>query len=329
LPRLLIAPEHALQIDPRVTAMQFPCGENAAMDRFASFDTFVTVYETGSFSAAARKLAVGQPAVSKSVALLESHLGTRLLTRSSRKLVPTEAGHRFYTHARQAIEAAAAAELAARGAAANLRGQVSVSAATTFARLHIIPRLPLFLAQHPELSVDIQLDDGNVDLFAEGVEVALRMGDLADSGLTAQRIARGRRAVVGTPAYFEARGEPRIPQELMAHEAIVYSRGGGGANWSFQREGIDVSVAVHGRVTVSVSEGVRAAVLAGVGLAIASEWMFSPELASGEVRRVLTDWSLPSIDLWAVYPAGRMATARARAFVEFVRESLDVNDGQV
>jgi DNA-binding transcriptional LysR family regulator len=298
------------------------------MDLFASMDTFVTVYETGSFSAAARQLAVGQPAVSKSVALLELHLGTRLLTRSTRGLMPTEAGHRFYEHARQAIDAAAAAELAARGAGANLRGQVRVSAATTFARLHVIPRLPTFLAQHPELSVDMQLDDGNVDLLAEGVDVALRMGDLADSALTAQRIARGRRAVIGTPAYFEARGVPAVPEDLAAHEAILYNRGGGGAVWSFQRDGAEVSLAVRGRVSLSVAEGVRAAVLAGVGLAVASEWMFTPELATGAVQRVLTGWTLPSIDLWAIYPSGRMATARARAFVDFVRAALDGDAAQ-
>ena len=160
------------------------------MDRFASMETFVAVYETGSFSAAARKLSVGQPAVSKSVALLELHLGARLLTRSTRELVPTEAGHQFYLHARQALDAAAAAEDAARGNGASLRGLVRVSAATTFARLHIVPHLPALLARHPELCVDILLDDGDVDLMAEGVEVALRMGDLADSALTAQRIAR-------------------------------------------------------------------------------------------------------------------------------------------
>lgn len=292
------------------------------MDRFASLDTFVAVYETGSFSSAARKLAVGQPAVSKSVALLELHLGTRLFTRSTRGLLPTEAGHRFYEHARQALDAAAAAELAARGAAANLRGQVRVSAATTFARLHIIPRLTAFLADHPELSIDIQLDDGNVDLLSEGMDVALRMGDLADSSLTAQRIAHGRRLVVGTPTYFQTHGEPQVPADLLKHEAIVYSRKGGGAIWTFQRDGTEVSVGVHGRVSVSVSEGVRAAVLAHAGLAMASEWMFSPELASGAVLSVLPEWSLPGIDLWAVYPTGRMVTAKARAFVEFVRAEL-------
>jgi DNA-binding transcriptional LysR family regulator len=296
------------------------------MDRFASLDTFVAVYETGSFSAAARKLSVGQPAVSKSVALLELHLGTRLLTRSTRELVPTEAGHQFYVHARQALDAAAAAESAARGDGASLRGQVRVSAATTFARLHIVPRLQAFLARHPELSVDILLDDADVDLLTEGVEVALRMGDLADSALTAQRIARGRRAVIATPSYLKAHGEPLTPDDLAAHEAIVYSRRGGGAEWSFQRDGAERSIAVRGRLSVSAAEGVRAAVLADIGLTVASEWMFSPELATGAVRRVLTDWTLPTIDLWAVYPAGRMATARARAFVDFVRVALEPVD---
>ena len=293
------------------------------MDRFAAIETFVAVVETGSFSGAARRLDVGQPAVSKSVAQLEERLGVRLLLRSSRNLVPTEAGRTYYAYARRAIDEAEEADLAVRGASASLTGRIRVSAAVTFARLHVIPSLKTFLQLHPGLSVDVVLDDRNVDLMEEGIDVALRMGDLPDSGMTARRISQVPRWVVGTPAYFAAHGEPGTPGELAQHEAVVYGQRGGGASWRFRREATEVSVEVAGRVQVSAAEGVRAAVLSDLGIAIASEWMFSPELASGAVRRVLTDWSLPAIDLWAVYPSGRKSSAKARAFVDFVENALN------
>ncbi len=291
------------------------------MDRMAAMETFVAVVEAGSFSAAARRLELGQPAVSKSVAQLEAHLGARLLLRSTRGLVPTDAGQRFYEHARRAIEAADQAEQAVRDASTGLSGKLRVGAAVTFARLHVLPALKTFLDRHPDLELDIILDDRPIDLLEEGVDVALRMGSLDDSQMTARRIARGRRRVLATPAYLAEAGVPATPAELSRHHAIVHAlRGGGGENWAFRREadGTEVAVTVSGRVRVSAAEGLRTAVLAHMGLAIASEWMFGPELASGEVRAVLDDWSLPCVDLWAVFPAGRLVTSRARAFVDFV-----------
>jgi DNA-binding transcriptional LysR family regulator len=145
------------------------------------------------------------------------------------------------------------------------------------------------------------------------------MGTLDDSTMTARRILRGRRLVVGTPCYFAEAGIPKTPAELSRHQAIVYSVRGGGESWSFSRnDGTQVAVAVSGRVSVSAAEGMRTAVLGHMGLAVASEWMFSPELADGTVQAVLTEWTLPSIDVWAVFPSGRMATTKARAFVSFV-----------
>jgi DNA-binding transcriptional LysR family regulator len=287
------------------------------MDRLAAMQTFVRVVDTGSFSAAARQLNLGQPAVSKTIAQLEDRLGVRLLTRSTRGLTPSEAGSRFYERARRSIEEAEEAELAARGEGAGLVGVLRVSAATTFARLHIVPRLKDFLAAHPGLEMDLILDDRVIDLVEEGVDVSFRLGDLSDSSATARRLAASDRIVLGTPAYFEAAGEPASPAELAAHEAIVYTQGRAGT-WSFERSGAAVSVLVRGRLRASSAEGVRAAVCADLGLTIASTWMFSPELASGAVKPVLQEWSLPPIDLWAVYPTGRLASAKARAFVDFV-----------
>jgi DNA-binding transcriptional LysR family regulator len=285
-------------------------------------ETFALVVQTGSFSAAARRLGVGQPAVSKSIAQLEERLGVKLFVRSTRRLTPTEAGLNFYERARRSIEEADEAELAARGAGAGLTGKLRICAAVTFARIHLIPHIPTFLARHPELEIDVVLDDRNTDLVQEGIDVALRMGELADSALTARRIARGRRVVLATSAYLESAGVPESPGELVAHEAVIYAQRGGGNVWTFRRGDAELSVTVHGRLNVTAAEGVRAAVLADAGIAISSEWMFSPELADGTVREILADWELPPLDLWAVFPAGRTATTKARTFVSFVEEVM-------
>ncbi|MGN8111631.1 LysR family transcriptional regulator [Paraburkholderia sp. 22098] len=294
------------------------------MDRMAAMETYVSVVEAGSFSAAAKRLKLGQPAVSKSIAQLEERLGVRLLLRSTRGLTPTDAGQRFYEHARRAIEEVDLAEHVARDASTGLSGVLRISAAVTFARLHILPALKTFLDRHPNLQIDIVLDDRTIDLLEKGVDVALRMGSLDDSTMTARRIAQSRRLVVGTPAYLAEAGVPKTPADLSQHQVIVYSLRGGGESWAFSQSGKEVAVVVSGRVSVSAAEGMRTTVLGGLGLAIASEWMFSPELADGSVQAVLTDWELPSIDLWAVFPAGRLVSAKARAFVAFVEETLGV-----
>ncbi|WP_449428879.1 LysR substrate-binding domain-containing protein [Rhodanobacter umsongensis] len=290
------------------------------MDRLQAMTTFVRVVEAGSFSGAARVLNIGQPAVSKTVAQLEQHLQVRLLLRSTHGLTPTEAGVRFYERARLAIQEADEAEQAARGAGAGLSGRLRISAAPTFARLHVIPRLPRFLDAHPGLHVDVILDDRAIDLIAEGIDISLRMGALADSSVVARKLASSRRSVLATPDYLARAGTPQAPADLAAHETVVYSQLGN--VWNFSRDGAEVSIAVRGRARFSAAEGIRAAVLAHMGLSIASDWMFAPELADGRVCRLLEGWLLPDIDLWAVFPTGRMASAKARMFADFVEAAM-------
>ncbi|MCJ2064328.1 LysR family transcriptional regulator [Methylobacterium sp. J-088] len=287
------------------------------MDRYQAMATFVRVVEAGSFSGAARLLNVGQPAVSKTIAQLENRLQVSLLIRSTHGLSPTEAGLRFYERARAAITEADEAELAARGAGAGLSGRLRVSAATTFARIHIVPMLPRFLAENPDLDIEVILDDRVIDLVSEGIDLSLRMGSLPDSAAVARRLTTGARSVLATPGYLAKAGEPQSPAALAEHEAVIYSQLPD--VWSFTRDGTEISVAVRGRVRVSAAEGLRAAVLSDIGLTITSEWMFAPELASGRVKRLLLPWTLPSIDLWAVFPTGRMASAKARLFASFVQ----------
>ncbi|WP_337269432.1 LysR family transcriptional regulator [Oryzifoliimicrobium ureilyticus] len=285
------------------------------MDRLQAMTAFVRVVETGSFSAAARQIGVGQPAISKTIAQLEDRLQVRLLVRSTHGLTPTDAGLRFFERARNAIQEANEAELEAKGAGAGLSGRLRVCAATTFARIMILPHLPQFMASHPDLEVDVILDDRMIDLVSEGIDVGLRMGDLPDSSAVARKLATGRRSVLATPAYLERHGIPLVPAELAAHQAVVYTQTG--STWTFNREGTQASVVVTGRTRFSAAEGIRTAVLSHLGLTVASDWMFAPELENGAVVRILEDWNLPSIDLWAVFPTGRLVSAKARAFADF------------
>jgi DNA-binding transcriptional LysR family regulator len=297
------------------------------MDRFSAMDAFVRVVDTGSFTAAARQIRVGQPAMSKMIAQLEEHLGVKLLVRTTRGLKPTEAGENFYEHAKSAVQEAEEAELKARGVGAALSGRLRISAAVTFARLHVVPRLKRFMEMHPEVNIEVYLDDRNVDLVEAGIDVALRMGDLQGSSLTARKIGQSARMVVGTPSYFEATGEPQLPAELLERQAVIYDQRGGGTLWAFRKGGAEVSVTIKGRMRSNAAEGVREAVFGGMGFAVASEWMFSPELKSGRVRRVLADWELPPVDLWVVFPTGRNVSPKARAFGTFIERDLLVEFG--
>lgn len=297
------------------------------MDRLTAMEAFVRVIDTGSFSAAARQLHIGQPAISKTIAQLEDRLGVKLVLRSNKGLTPTEAGQNFYDRARRAIEEADEADLAARGAGAALTGRLRVCVAVTFGRLHVIPILPEFLEHHPTLEIEIIMDDRSVDLVEEGIDVAIRMGSMRDSTLTARKIGECQRLAMGTPAYFERWGEPQEPKDLTRHQAISLTQPNLGVLWKFRQGSTEIAVTVGSRVRVTAGEGVREAVLAGLGLTVSSEWMFAPELKSGAVRPALTDWQLPTLDLWAVFPTGRRASMKARMLADFVEAQLAAKVG--
>src|SRR5437899_307456 len=292
------------------------------MDRLAALEIFVRVVDAGSFSAVARRQRIGQPAVSKAVVQLEEWLGVSLLMRSTRSVVPTEAGRIFYERAKRTIEEADEAVLAARGSGCGLSGKLRVSTSVCFGRLHVIPNLSAFLAENPDLEIELVLDDRHVDLVNEGIDVAMRMGPMPDSSMTARRIAEGRRVVVATPAYLQRHGTPASPGELSRHQAIIYSRDAGWDSWTFRKGDAEAPVVLQGRLKVTAAEGLREAVHCDMGLAIASEWNFSPELKSGKVVAMLQDWELPPTNLSAVYPTGRLASTKARAFVSFVERFM-------
>jgi DNA-binding transcriptional LysR family regulator len=292
------------------------------MCRLREMEMFVRVVETGSFSAAARDFKIGQPAISKMIAGLEDRLSVRLLVRSTRKLSPTEAGIAFYDRALRTITEAIEAEAVARRAGAGLEGRLRVSAPVTFARMHLVPTLSAFLDANPKLQLELVMEDRTIDLVAKNIDVALCWGALADSALVARKLTQAERLVVASPAYLARRGVPNTPADLLAHNAIVYDQSSGGEEWSFRRGTSETSVRIQRRLTLSAAEGVRAAVIAGQGFAISARWMFAPELESGEVVPVLDDWTLPPIDLWVIYPSGRLTSTKARTFVKWFEKVI-------
>jgi DNA-binding transcriptional LysR family regulator len=292
------------------------------MDRLAAMDAFIRVVDAGSFSGAASQLRMGQSAVSKAIAQLEERIRVRLLLRSTHGLTPTEAGRIFYERAKRSVEEAEEAEFAARGAVTTLSGRLRIHATVAFGRLCVLPRLPGFLAQHPALDVDLVIDDRNIDLVETGIDIGLRAGQLSNSTLTARKIAQCQTRVIGTPSYFNTAGVPQSPADLMAHQVIIYEQPLGAPTWSFRQGGAEVSVSLGGRVRLNSAVGVRACVLADLGLAVASEWMFAPELKAKTVKPVLTDWLLPPVEAWAIFPAGRQASTKARTFASFIESQM-------
>jgi DNA-binding transcriptional LysR family regulator len=292
------------------------------MDRLREMEIFVRVVETGSFSAAGRDFNLGQPSVSKTVAALEERLGARLLVRSTRQLTPTEAGTAFYERASRVIAEANEAEAAAQGAGAGLEGRLRISSPVTFGRLHVVPALGAFLDANPNVRLELVMDDRMVDLVAENIDAALRLGTLTDSALRARRLAQTDRVVVASPAYLARKGVPMAPADLLEHHGIVYGQHSGGQERVFRRGLSEASIRIQTRLTLSAAEGVREAVLAGQGFAISSRWMFAPELANGEVVPVLQEWTLPPMELWVIYPSGRLTSSKARAFIEWFEGTI-------
>jgi len=293
------------------------------LDLFTSMRYYIRVYDTNSFSAAAKSLKVGQSTVSKTIAHLEQELGVSLFLRSTRQLTSTDPGRVFYEHAVKVVEDAEAAVSSVGSKSQNFSGEIKISGTLTFMCRYIIPKLPLFLEAHPDIEISVHLDDRNVGLIEQGIDVALRMGHLDDSGLVAKRIGRCRRIVVGSASYLVSHPAPLTPDGLINHAAVAFAQGEGGEQFTFKGPHGSKTISVRPRLRINATEGVRSAVVAGAGLSVATEWMFEAELNSGAVQEVLKEWTLPDLDLWAVMPAGRRTSSKVRAFVEFIETQVN------
>jgi len=295
-------------------------------DRLKELTAFVRAAETGSFSKVAREFEVSQPLVSRMVASLETRIGVKLLLRTTRKVTPTDAGNVFLKRARQILGDLDDAENTARGAD-SLYGTLRVAIPVGFGIREVIPHLPAFLAQHPRLRVDLLISDRAEDLVAKGVDMALRMGPLADSSFGARLLVKASRLVVAAPAYLAKRGTPKTPTELSGHDCIVGPGHSGRRGWSFTRSGAVTSVAVGGRVQADSADGVVGCAKAGLGIAVVSRWMCRSELKAGELLRILPDYQLDPVEVHAIYPGGRRPSLKARAFSNYLAAKQIADDG--
>ena len=291
------------------------------MDHLDSLRTFVAVADAGGLARAARQRGCSAPAVTRAIAALEKRLGTPLLLRTTRSLRLTEAGEAFLTDCRRILGELDAAEAAVSGRREEPQGVLSVTAPATFGRRHVAPVLLDFLATQPAVSARAFFVDRVVHLIDEGYDVALRIAQLPDSGLTAVPVGRLRRVVVASPAYLESYGEPRTPSDLAAHQAIGFSLDGQGQLRWLLAGGRDVPLPRQRLVVNSVDAKVAAA-CAGFGLAVALAYQVTDEVRDGRLRVLLAEHEPPPVPVHLVYPAGRMAAAKVRAFVSFAAERL-------
>jgi len=290
-------------------------------DRLQELSTFVRTAETGSFSRVARELGVSQSSVSRLVANLEARLGVTLLLRTTRRVTPTEAGSALLERARQILGDVDEAENAVRGVD-SLRGTLRIAMSGSFGTREVIPQLPAFLARHTQLRIDFVISDRNEDLVAEGVDIALRLGPLADSGFGVRLLGRAPRLVVAAPAYLARRGTPKTPAELSSHDCILGPGLSDRSGWRLAQAGAPTSFPVEGWVQVATGDGAIACAKAGLGIAVASRWMCRAELDAGQLVPILSDYQLESVELHALYPGGRRPSVKVRTFVDFLAAQL-------
>jgi len=283
------------------------------MDRLLWMHCFARAVETGSFSAVARELSIGQPNVSRHVAALEKHLGVRLLHRSTRTLHLTPEGERYYAQARRALDAITEAEANARGEDAP-QGLLRIACPTAMARSKLMPLVRRFLQLYPAIELELQVADRNVDLVEDGIDVAIRVGELKDSSLKARRIGTARRICVAAPSYLAERGTPQRPADLVHHDCIRYSLLATGPIWPFENEPVEVT----GRLRTNAPDSVRAAVFDGLGVAMSPNWLFADGLADGRLVQLLKDWPLAPLPIHVIYPAKRLLPRRAAAFMDYI-----------
>ena len=290
-------------------------------DKLLALRLFVRVARTGSFSAAARELDLSQPSVSRIIAALEKDVGGALIARTTRAVTLTDVGNEYLTRVEEILVSLEEADHQARGSR-ELRGSLRIAMPGSFGVREIVPVMPGFLARHPSLNVSLLMSDQRQDTVKEGVDVALRLGELADSTATARLIARTQRVIVASPTYLKARGAPRTPDDLAAHAAIVGPAGTSAGTWSFQKDGQSVSARINSRLTVTGNEAAVAAAVAGMGVVTTALWGCRAELASGSLIQLLPDWTMGEVEAHGMFTPGRRPKPSARALVEYLIAEL-------
>ena len=290
-------------------------------DNFA-LRLYTRVARLGSFSAAARECGLSQSQASRIVADLETELHVRLLSRTTRAVVPTEAGSEFLARIEPILAALDEAEHSVREGG-DLHGLLRMSMPTSFGIRDVIPRLAAFAARHPNLHIQLQLGDRRQDLVRDAVDVAIRLGRLADSTATAKRIATIPRVVVASPDYLARSGTPQVPEDLARHRIVGGTAAAVPTAWRFERNGQESAVALEPHFSTDENEGAIAAVVAGFGITSTSGWACRRELENGALVRLLPEWTLAGIPVHAYFPMGRATRAAARAAIDHLVSAFE------
>lgn len=287
------------------------------MDRLGAMAILLKTVDAGSLSAAAKELDVPLASVSRRIAELESHLDTRLLNRTSRRLSLTEAGQLYVEASRRILEQVEEAERTATGVYHDLKGQLSIAAPVVFGRTHIIPIVSDFLRKYADIDIRLVLADRLLDLLEAEIDVAIRIGDLDDSSLIALRVGSVRRVTCASPTYLATHGWPKDPQDLLRHTCITFENLASSAAWRFAGPKGQVVVPVHSRLTVSTAEAAVDAAVAGLGLTRLLSYQIAHEIHAGRLAVVLEDYELPIWPVSIVHAGQQLLPKRVRAFLDF------------
>lgn len=287
------------------------------MDRLESMSILVTAVETGSLSAAARRLGLPLATVSRKVSDLEAYLKTRLLNRSSRQLGLTDAGRSYVAACKRILEDVGEAERAASGEYSAPKGGLIITAPIVFGRLHVLPVAAEFLAAYPDIDIRLVLADHVVNLLEDPIDLALRIGALPDSGLIATRVGAIRRVVCGSPAYFAAHGTPKHPSELATHACVTFEGLMAPDVWTFNTGKSVLPVAIHSRLVVNTAEPAIDAAIAGLGVTRVLSYQIAQVARAGLLSIVLQEFEPSPLPVSLVYAGGRLLPLKLRAFLDF------------
>lgn len=291
------------------------------MEHLSDIAVFVQVVESGSFTTAAERLGISKSVVSKYVTRLEDRLGVRLLNRTTRRLSLTEAGEAFFSRSRRGLHELEAAEAEVSRLQEAPRGTLKLNVPMTFGIRHIAPAITDFLASYPEVSIEMNLEDRQIDLVEEGFDLAVRIAKLPDSSLVARQLCRCRHVVCATPEYLAQHDVPRTPEDLRRHNALIYRYHDTPNEWRFAApDGRQVSVAVNGSILMNNSLALREALLQGAGIALAPTFLVGQDIQTGKLQTVLNDYGVREISVYALYPERRHLSPKVRAFVDFMAE---------
>lgn len=291
------------------------------MGQFRQISTFVEVVARGSLSAAARAEGIAPAMIGRRLDALEARLGVKLLQRTTRRLALTDEGAAFLEDCQRILAELEEAESAVSERSARASGHLLVSAPAGFGRQHVAPLLPSFLAEHRDVTVNLNLNDRVVDVVGEGVDVAVRIAGLTDSNLIGVKLADNRRVVVAAPAYLKRHGTPRTPDDLVRHNCLAISSEGSQRGWNFRANGQTITVKVAGNMECNDGEVLHDWALAGRGLAWRSLWEVGVAIESGRLVPVLEEYAAPGNDIFAVFAQRRHLPLRIRLFVDFLRRA--------